>query len=175
MGFLFTGIFWGVVLVLLGLSVILKAVFNIHLPIFRLVLALILIWFGVKLLVGNNYSMNCRGWHSGKGAMFCESSWSQKEGSDFSTVFGKGTVDATNGTTPIKVSTVFGSTNLLVSKTVPVEVRSEVVFGALSLPDGSIIPFGDNSWRNDAAKVAGAVPRIVNVSVVFGECRVVEK
>ena len=43
MGFLFSGVFWGGVLVLLGISIIIKVVFHIDIPVFRVVVALVLI------------------------------------------------------------------------------------------------------------------------------------
>ena len=48
MCFLFGGVFWGIVLVLLGLSIIVRIVFNIHFPFFRILFALIIIYFGLK-------------------------------------------------------------------------------------------------------------------------------
>ena len=52
MGFLFSGIFWGVILILLGLAMIIKVVFNVSLPIFRIVFAIIFVYIGFKILVG---------------------------------------------------------------------------------------------------------------------------
>mgnify|MGYP003990967287 FL=1 len=52
MPFLFSGLFWGVMLVLFGASMILRAVFNLDIPIFRIIFALVIIYFGVKLLLG---------------------------------------------------------------------------------------------------------------------------
>lgn len=39
MPFLFSGLFWGVMLVLFGASMILRAIFNLDIPIFRIVFA----------------------------------------------------------------------------------------------------------------------------------------
>ena len=55
MEFLASGVFWGSVIILFGVSIILNAVFGISIPVFRVVLALILIYFGIKILAGGAF------------------------------------------------------------------------------------------------------------------------
>lgn len=52
MNFLSSGLFWGLILVLLGLSVILKSVFHINIPLIKILLAILLIYWGITLLIG---------------------------------------------------------------------------------------------------------------------------
>ena len=52
MGFLSSGIFWGTIVVIFGISMLLKAVFHIDLPVFRILLGLIVIYFGLRLITG---------------------------------------------------------------------------------------------------------------------------
>ena len=47
MDFFFGGLFWGVLLILIGIGIILKVFFDINIPIFRTALALLLIYLGV--------------------------------------------------------------------------------------------------------------------------------
>ena len=42
MGFIFSGVFWGLLLIILGLGVILKTFMNIDLPLFQLFLSFLL-------------------------------------------------------------------------------------------------------------------------------------
>lgn len=44
-------LFWGAIVVLAGLVIIANAVFNINIPIFRVFFALLLIYWGVKMLI----------------------------------------------------------------------------------------------------------------------------
>ena len=51
MDFIFGNIFWGLLIILLGLSIFLKG-FNLHIPLVRVFIAIIIIMFGIKLLFG---------------------------------------------------------------------------------------------------------------------------
>jgi predicted membrane protein len=50
-------LFWGLVLILIGLSLIIKIVFNIDFPIFKILFAFLFIYIGIKVLVGRNFSL----------------------------------------------------------------------------------------------------------------------
>ncbi|MBP8704672.1 MAG: hypothetical protein KBI19_01620, partial [Candidatus Cloacimonas sp.] len=51
MDLIFGNIFWGLLIILLGLSIFLKG-FNLHIPLVRVFIAIIIIMFGIKLLFG---------------------------------------------------------------------------------------------------------------------------
>ncbi len=57
MGFLASGVFWGSVIILFGISIILNSVFGISIPVFKIVLALILIYFGISILAGKAFNV----------------------------------------------------------------------------------------------------------------------
>jgi hypothetical protein len=48
--FLSSGAFWGVVIVLVGVGLILREVFHIQFPFLRLLFGLLLIYWGVKII-----------------------------------------------------------------------------------------------------------------------------
>lgn len=50
MKYLKKGTFWGIILILLGISIILKGAFNIYLPVIRILFGCILIYWGGELL-----------------------------------------------------------------------------------------------------------------------------
>ncbi|MEX0940782.1 MAG: hypothetical protein WDZ41_05465 [Candidatus Babeliales bacterium] len=51
MNFLFSGFFWGAFLILLGSSIIIKAIFGIDLPIIRPLIAVFLIYLGISIIL----------------------------------------------------------------------------------------------------------------------------
>ena len=174
MAFFCGGIFWGCVFMLLGLSIILKAVFHVNLPIFRIIIAGIFIFMGIRMLMGPSWSCRMPGMPT---TMFAENRINAGSAQGHQEVlFGRALIDATQGTAPLSANTVFGSTLITISKTVPTEIRVESAFGRAGLPDGSAITFGSLTWLNTAAKSApaGSVKRI-DVHVVFGECTIVER
>lgn len=179
MSFLFSGVFWGLILVLLGASIIINIVFHVHIPLFRIIVALILVYFGFKVLFGGNY---CRAGRSDSTkVVFGESTI--KAGSvnsgEYSTIFGKSTIDATDSTITdlnkkFDINTVFGETVLYVSKSVPIKIRASAAFGSAQFPNGTTISFGDYTYKT-AAWQDSSGGREIKADVVFGSLRVVER
>ena len=175
MPFLFSGLFWGVMLVLFGVSMILRAVFNLDIPVFRIVFALVIIYFGVKLLVGrqafkgeNNFSM------------FKSSDFTMNEsGGDYSVVFGQSNINLSNidiseGSKKVNVDVVFGSGNLLIDPQIPMKLNISTVFADCKLPHRNINFFGDSKYKTPAF-VEGENYLLLNIDVVFGNVVIVEK
>ena len=52
MGFVFSEVFWGIFLIIIGLIIVVKVVFGINIPLMRIILALLLIYIGVSYLTG---------------------------------------------------------------------------------------------------------------------------
>jgi hypothetical protein len=184
MGFLFSGIFWGAILILLGISVIINIVFHIHVPFFRIILALILIYAGVRVLIGGNWGFGrCCSMKSANAAIFSDAVFKKSAGDEYTIAFGKGTMDAISlfsgdtGRTMIKLNTLFGHSTVIIPKTVPVLVRVNSAFSGVRMPDGSLSTFGQTVYKNDAARTATDPITIRNIelNVVFGGCEVEER
>ena len=168
MGFLFSGVFWGLILVLLGLAIIIRVVFNIHIPVFRIVFALVLIFLGLKVLVGGNWFRSDR-----NSAIFQQSRITiNNEATEYNIVFGSAVIDAGTplqegkGDT-ISVNTVFGESRLTLSSSVPTLVKVNALFSGARMPDGNQISFGEYIYKNKAYSDTAAF-RKIEVNVVFG-------
>ncbi|MDD2331344.1 MAG: hypothetical protein PHI68_01685, partial [Candidatus Cloacimonetes bacterium] len=61
MSIFFGNMFWGILIILLGLSLILKD-FNINIPLFKIFFGLIIILFGIKLLIGRPHVHPTANW-----------------------------------------------------------------------------------------------------------------
>ena len=175
MPFLFSGLFWGVMLILFGASMILRAIFNLDIPIFRIVFALVIIYFGVKLLVGrqafkgeNNFSM------------FRSSDVTMSEsGGEYNVIFGQSSIDLTNidiseSSQKVEVNVVFGSGNLLIDPDKPMKLKISTVFADCKLPHRNINFFGDSNYKTPSF-VEGENYLLLNIDVVFGNVVIVEK
>jgi len=171
MCFVTSGIFWGSLLVLWGISMILNAVFHINIPVFRIAFALIVIWFGVRLLMGGKC---CRTDHS---AVFSgvdiKADKPQKE---YNAIFGNIAVDFSgikleSDITKAEVNAVFGSAQVKVGSRFPVRVKANSAFGNVRLPNGNAVAFGDGKWENRPAK-AGEKVMDLEVNAVFGQVEV---
>lgn len=173
MGFLFSGVFWGIVLVLLGLSMILKVVFHLDIPVFRIVLAGGLIYVGVRLLVGGSWGPG----PTRNTVLFCEGDLGRAPADrEYSVVFGKGAIDLAGldpaqRKEPLEFVTVFGSGTLRLDPAVPARVTLTSAFASGRAPDGTQIAFGTYVYRTPGQK--DDAPFLdVRATVVFGDLKV---
>ena len=175
MPFLFSGLFWGVMLVLFGASMILRAMFNLDIPIFRIVFALVIIYFGVKLLVGRQAFKG-----EGNFSMFRSSDVTTSEsGGEYNVIFGQSNIDLSNvdiseSSKKVNVDVIFGSGNLLIDPQIPMKLKISTVFADCKLPHRNINFFGDSDY-NTPAFVEGENYLLLNIDVVFGNVVIVEK
>lgn len=170
-------LFWGLLLVVLGLSLIFKIVFNIDFPLFKIVIAFVLIYFGVKLLFGSFNGPNPNFETKENDVVFGEKHFSDpKSHKDYSVVFGKGVFDLRDfdlkgENQRIKISTVFGGSVLKINKDMPIRIRVESAFAGADLPNGNSAAFGSTTYTSpsfDAEK-----PFLdIKLEVVFGGCEV---
>lgn len=164
-------LFWGVLLIMWGLSLILKSVFHINIPVMRVAIAVLIIWWGFKVLIGNHS-------FSGKNTiLFEKSSFEEDAGdADYNVVFGSGVVDLrgvdiSNGSKTVKVDVVFGEVKILTDPNIPTITKLSVVFGEGTTPEGSVSFIGDRKYANSIyQKKEPAL--IIKVDVVFGSLRI---
>jgi hypothetical protein len=164
---MFSGFFWGVFLILLGAAIILKALYHINIPVFRIFIALLIIAFGIKFLLGGT------GLSRRKGAIafeegVVEGSESQKE---YNVMFGKGVIDLRQvqigeKNMRVEINVVFGVAAVRINPDTPAQIRTNTAFGGVRMPDESNAAFGTyvfNSKGYDAQK-----PHlIINANVIF--------
>lgn len=167
MSFVFSGLFWGAIVVLIGLGIILNGVLGIRIPMVRIIFGLLLIYWGVSLLAGMSFRRT-----SGATA-FNETVVRSSEASGKQDVlFGKATIDLTGiqlkpGVNRYEVNTVFGASVIRLNPATPAKVIVSSAFGGVRMPDGSNVAFGENTWRSPTFKEDSAY-LYVKAAVVFG-------
>jgi predicted membrane protein len=177
MGFLFTGVFWGLVLILFGVAVVIKAVFHIHIPILRILFALILIYTGIQLLVGGCF---WKGTCNRNTIMFSEGQMSATpDNNDYSVIFGNGRIDlsdiaVTDKDVLVEVNAIFGNALVFVNPNVPTIIKGSAAFGNTVLPDGNSIAFGNREHKSAAYSDSGA-RLIIRANAVFGKVEIMNK
>jgi len=174
MSVLSSGVFWGVVILLIGLSVILRAVFHIHIPFVRILFGCILIYWGIKMVAGG---FN-RNWNSDS-AIFSDSNMSYNGSQrEYNIVFGNGTIDLFKtefkGSKKIEVNVVFGSGDLVLNDSIPMKVEMTSVFGSCQAPDKSVNALGKTTFTTSAYK-EGEPFIFLETNVVFGRLNIENK
>jgi hypothetical protein len=164
---LMDAVFWGVLLIVLGALLILKKYVPFNLPVVRIIVALVLVYLGVRLLVRgptvrdeNTVVFGSRTTLAGE----------TRGSRDYNVIFGSGDIDFTTMTpddATREVNVIFGSGTLRVNPEAPVKISMSSVFGSVRSPDGSTVSFGDRTWTSAAYREGSPALRI-KAAAVFG-------
>jgi predicted membrane protein len=173
MGFLFSEVFWGVFLILIGLVIVIRVIFGIHIPLFKIAFSLFLIYLGVSVLVGGS-----RLKRSDNTVIFNDASFENvKPYANYDIVFGRSTIDLTkvelaDKITRVKVNTVFGSSVVKINPELPVIVKVTSAFAAARFPDGNQIALGNYIYKTGKFSTQKNFLEI-EANVVFGEMDII--
>lgn len=169
MGFLSSAFFWGGLVVLVGLSIILNSL-GIRLPLFRFALGLFFLWLGLTFIFGAFRHTRARN----ETLVFDRGTVRGRTGqTEYNAIFGSGVFDLT-GIRPegrderVAVNAVFGQARVLVDLSQPVRIEGSAAFGQARLPDFGSVSFGDLAYNSP--KYRGGEPALIlKVAAVFGQ------
>jgi hypothetical protein len=176
-GFIFSGLFWGIVVILIGISIVITAIFpGIKIPIIQVLIAFFFIYIGIKILTGgfkapagkvdqNNVIFNEGTMHYG----------GDNPAKEFNVVFGKGTTrlaDAqlNDGANPVKITVVFGEGIVEIDPSVPMIIHTSASFASSIMPDKTINSFGSYTYQSPSYS-KDKKHLDIQANVVFGELR----
>ena len=175
MRFLSSGIFWGFIVILFGVGILLKSVFHVNIPFFKILIGIIVILFGVSIIFNaiNSTRRNntvFREYNFNSGTI-------EKE---YNIVFSKAAMDISNFDFSnyngefIKINSVFSSSEIYLSRNFEYEIRADSVFGVVRLPNGESVSFGNIARLENAEN--SELKRInLHVSSVFSETKILYK
>ena len=135
------GLFIGILIILLGLGIIVNVIFHIHIPIFKVLFGLILIFIGLKIIFGSWISFpSCQG--KAGNVIFQERTYRglPVDSKEYNALFGKVFVDLRGielkeKLTPIRIKAVFGGAEVILSETTLVRIKADAVFGGVQFPE----------------------------------------
>ncbi len=171
MNFIWSGLFWGIILVLLGLSVILKSLLNIDIPVFKIVFAVILIYLGIRILTGSSLKTK-------NTIIFNRTRLSsQTDKDEVNIIFGSGLVDLRDlvdlkENTNREINIIFGSGRVILPENTSLLIKSDTVFGESRFPDGKTDFFGEYKYKNKFEEDGPTL--FLEINVVFGSLVVEE-
>lgn len=170
-----TGIFWGIILILIGLGLVIRVVFNVEFPLFKIIIAFFLIFLGLRLLFGGS---GIFGFHTGENdVLFSEKRFENPRNlQEYNVVFGKGNFyfsgkDLSQSSVKIRINTIFGGSTLHIPRDMPVVIRANAVFGGAELPDGNTAVFGSSTYKSEKFN-PGENHLDIKADVVFGGLQV---
>jgi hypothetical protein len=164
------GLFWGLILIIIGLSLLFKVFFGIS--VIRLILGGVIILVGLKVLIGGPIFNSYRSENS---VVFGE----QKNTSppihkkEYNTAFGTTVFDYSHIEqldelhTKVVYNTVFGTTVIHLPKDIPVKIKIDAVFSSGVMPNGNNISFGTSHYKSPNIMSESQLLEI-EAHVVFG-------
>ncbi len=165
-------VFWGVVLIALGVWLIVRRYMPTPLPIWRILVALVFVYLGVRILTSGSWSPRVT---NGDTTVFSESTVLGSAGRhDYNVVFGTSNIDLTSVSAEggdQEINVVFGTATVRVDPQQPVLVRMSAAFGTAEAP-GVTVSFGDREWRSPAYR-DGAPALRIRANAVFGRLLIV--
>lgn len=168
------GVFWGALLIFIGLALIIRFVFNIDFPVFRVIFACVFIYLGIRILMGSFGSSSSFEFKSGPNdVLFGEREfYGPQHQREYNVIFGKGVfdftdVDLSDGNVHVKIGTVFGGSEVIIDRDMPVRIEADAVFSGAEMPDGSSAVFGSSSYQSDSFNLDSNYLKI-KLDVVFG-------
>jgi len=149
------GLFWGLLLILIGLGVVIKVVFNVNFPIMKFLIAFFFIFIGIKLLVGNFHFWDHKG--DENTTIFSESTINHldEKSKEYNVILGSSTIDLrdldlSGGSKEIKVNTIFGAALVKIDENLPVRIKADAAFASAKLPNGETAAFGTGRYDSDS-------------------------
>lgn len=170
---LFSGVFWGFLLIIWGILVVLKNLLHLQIPVFKLIMGVFLVYLGISMLVGGFKKS------TGKDIIFSSSEvTAESDVNEHNVIFGSGVIDFSNlelsdTVREYEINVIFSSAELIINPAVPVFIKTSAVFASSKLPDGKSVYFGKgeyNSVQDSAIK-----PIMIDANVVFGSLDVVNR
>lgn len=160
--------FYGVLLILLGILLLVRYLFKIKIPILFISVAIILVFVGVSFFI------NSPGTGSENNIVFSKNKTisSVKPGSEYSFVFGSGTIDLTKAhpqkaEDKIKINSVFSNGVIKVNPQTPLIVRTHSLFSVTETPNNDLIYLGNTNYQSKNFKKDAKYIE-VEAKVLFG-------
>jgi predicted membrane protein len=176
---LFNAAFWGVILIIIGILLIIKYMFNIHFPIGRIVIAILFIYFGLRILIGHHGACCHMRSNTENSAAFTEQEFHYSPNlRDYKCAFGSCSLDLSDISVTenktIEISAVFGEFRLKISKDANYTIQSNTAFGSTVSPDNSSYGFGQRTYYSPNYKED--LPHLtIKTNVAFGSIKIISE
>ena len=171
-----TGMFWGILLILIGLGIVIRVVFNIDFPLIKFIIAFFFIFIGIKIIFGNFNIIDRKA--NEQTTIFSESRIDglEEDYKEYNVIFGSSIldlrdVDLSKESKEIKINTIFGASVVKIDKDTPVRIKAEAAFAAVDLPNGNTAAFGTAKYESGTfSKDTNYL--YIKVDVIFGDFKI---
>ncbi|MDP4093191.1 MAG: LiaF-related protein [Bacillota bacterium] len=139
--------FWISFLIIAGIAMVVSYLFKIRLSMVRALFGTFFIMVGLSIVIGGlGYTGDTYSIAFNSGDIVASNDTNQ-----YDVIFGSGTIDLSaikpvDGVRHIKVDTIFGSSNVIVSPNTPAVIKGSSAFGSMNLPNSSNSFLGSRTY-----------------------------
>ena len=164
--------FWGIILILTGVALLVRVIFNIDFPVLRVLAGLFFILLGIKIILGSSMIWPIK---TADNEFFFRSGTidvSDVPADEYQLVFSRTTFDLREIKRPdqkkdLKINSVFSGCTVYLPVDLPVNIRVDAVFAGVKMPARNTPLFGRGRYSSDDYDPDG--PGLdIRVNVVFG-------
>ena len=134
-----SGLFWGIIMIMFGAAILVKHLFNLDFPVFKMVFGVALILIGLRVLVFKDHHSKCNMGDNNNAVFGDRTMYYSTDNTEYNAVFSSSVLDLTklekSTDQKIKVSCVFGNMKIIINQQTKLIIDSDVVFGTISNPD----------------------------------------
>lgn len=169
---------WGLGFITLGALILINAFFGLNIPVFKILLALLLIYAGVSMLISpprtQTFFSHTHGWQHSQHVVFNKRTFKDNQAGDsYNITFGQGTIDLSktrfDEPATVDININFGSGILRLNPEVPTLVTANVTFGKVTFPNKEEISMGAYTFNShpDATPIM-----VIQANVTFGSLEI---
>lgn len=167
------GVFWGIMIIIFGIILLAKHVFNLDFPVLKVMLGVFLIMLGIKFLFFKTFSITNTTSQGGDVVFGSKEMDFNPEISKYNSVFGSLIVDMTkikeSPLTTYEVNCVFGETTVVLNKKTKLNLHSDVVMGSIENPNPN------ENYEFENIIDSSIVEINIKASAVFGSIKFIRK
>jgi predicted membrane protein len=170
---LWSGFFWGVVIILIGIFIVINALLGTRIPIIKILLGIFFLYLGIKIILGSSLC----GYR--KSTCIFHKETIRDANNEYNVVFGERTIDLTDvkleaGVKKIEVNIAFGNVKIKINQTSPIKIKADVAFGSAHFPDGETVGFGQYYYHTESYRENETVTYLfLKLNVAFGTAKVI--
>lgn len=179
--------FWGILCILIGVTYVARQILNIYFPISTLIIAFILIYWGISLITGHSgkreHHFNNRecNYHAGNEQNIIFSNCETKvnnEQDKYNLIFSSGIIDLRTLNMPLenrslKVDVIFSKGLIRINPDIPAVIKVDSAFANARFPNNTQVSFGNYTYVTRSYKQD--MPHLyIKIDVVFGSADIME-
>lgn len=179
--------FWGILFILIGFTYVARQILDIYFPIGTLVIAFVLIYWGISLITGHSgkrehhFHEREGNYHAGNEQNMIFSNCEMKANSEqdkYNLIFSSGIIDLRTLQIPlekrtIKVDVIFSKGLIRINPDIPAIIKVDSAFASARFPSHTQISFGNYTYFTRSYKEG--MPHLnIKVDVVFGSVDIIE-